>query len=184
MPIARQEAAGLQKRVKRIHDPVTIFVPCAVIEVEFPTPRDRSVHLDSYSEILDDHQHVEASQRGLRFQDDVDKGPAEPVSIDTERIPSIDTNKPTSIDTTTSPSIDTTASTSIGAITSPSIDTGRVLEQKNLMGIPPRDQTNGVWKSRVRSKCFSQPFAKLRAFLIAEMIDKGEESMEEAFTQE
>ncbi|KAF3559077.1 hypothetical protein F2Q69_00014059 [Brassica cretica] len=104
--------------------------------------RKESVHLDSYSEILDDHQHVEASQRGLRFQDDVDKGPAEPVSIDNDRIPSIDTNKPASIDTTTSPSIDTTASTSIGAITSPSIDTGRVLEQKDLMGIPPRDQTS------------------------------------------
>ncbi|KAF3585832.1 hypothetical protein F2Q69_00028928 [Brassica cretica] len=38
-------------------------------------------------------------------------------------------------------------------------------------------------KSRVRSRCFSKPFAKVRALLIAE-IDKGEESMEEAFTQE
>ncbi|KAF3540153.1 hypothetical protein F2Q69_00022277 [Brassica cretica] len=42
----------------------------------------------------------------------------------------------------------------------------------------------GVRKSRVRSICFSQPFAKLQALLIAEMIDKGEESMKEAFTQE
>ncbi|KAF3594555.1 hypothetical protein DY000_02022341 [Brassica cretica] len=41
-----------------------------------------------------------------------------------------------------------------------------------------------VRKSRVRSRCFSHPFAKLRALLIAEMIDKGEESMEEAFIQE
>ncbi|KAF3578962.1 hypothetical protein DY000_02030868 [Brassica cretica] len=44
--------------------------------------------------------------------------------------------------------------------------------------------SDGVRKSRVRSRCFSQPFAKLRELLIAEMIDKEEESMEEAFTQE
>ncbi|KAF2619928.1 hypothetical protein F2Q68_00039117 [Brassica cretica] len=48
--------------------------------------------------------------------------------------------------------------------------------------IPP--DRDGVRKSRVRSRCFSQPFAKLKALLIAEMIDKEEESMEEAFTQE
>ncbi|KAF2562343.1 hypothetical protein F2Q70_00017441 [Brassica cretica] len=44
--------------------------------------------------------------------------------------------------------------------------------------------SHGVRKSRVCIKCFSQPFAKLRALLVAEMIDKGEKSMEEAFTQE
>ena len=44
--------------------------------------------------------------------------------------------------------------------------------------------TDGVRKYRVRSRCFSQPFSKVRALLIVEMIDKGEESMEEAFTQE
>ncbi|KAF3536089.1 hypothetical protein F2Q69_00019821 [Brassica cretica] len=44
--------------------------------------------------------------------------------------------------------------------------------------------SDGVRKSRVRSRCLSQPFAKVRALLIAEMIDKGEESIEEAFTQE
>ncbi|KAF2616956.1 hypothetical protein F2Q68_00038933 [Brassica cretica] len=44
--------------------------------------------------------------------------------------------------------------------------------------------SDGVKKSRVHSICFSQPFAKLQALLIAEMIDKGEESTEEAFTQE
>jgi len=42
--------------------------------------------------------------------------------------------------------------------------------------------SDGVRKYRVRSRCFSQPFAKLRALLIDEMIDKGEESME-AFTK-
>ncbi|KAF3603907.1 hypothetical protein F2Q69_00035926 [Brassica cretica] len=67
---------------------------------------------------------------------------------------SSDTNKPASIDITTSPSI----------------DTGRESEQND--------------KSRVHIRCFSQPFAKLRALLIPQMIDKGEESMEEAFTQE
>ncbi|KAF3590670.1 hypothetical protein DY000_02021657 [Brassica cretica] len=44
--------------------------------------------------------------------------------------------------------------------------------------------SDGVRKSRVRSRCFSKPFAKLRALLNAEMIEKGEESTEEAFTQE
>ncbi|KAF2587748.1 hypothetical protein F2Q70_00039301 [Brassica cretica] len=38
--------------------------------------------------------------------------------------------------------------------------------------------SDGVRKSRVRSRYFSQPFAKLRALLIAEMIDQGVESME------
>ena len=44
--------------------------------------------------------------------------------------------------------------------------------------------SDGVRKYRVCSRCFSQPFAKLRALPIAEMIVKGEESTEEAFTQE
>ncbi|KAF3591446.1 hypothetical protein DY000_02022147 [Brassica cretica] len=77
------------------------------------------------------------------------------------------------------------------------------------MEAPPRDQTslwgrrgrigrrekgsratliphfsNGVMKYRVRNRCFSQPFAMLRALLIAVMIDKGEEYMEEAFTKD
>ena len=43
---------------------------------------------------------------------------------------------------------------------------------------------NGVRKSRVRNIYFSQPFAKLRALLIAEMIDKVEGYMKDAFTQE
>ncbi|KAF2562344.1 hypothetical protein F2Q70_00017440 [Brassica cretica] len=104
-PIWTEEAVGFHKRVKRIHDPVKIVVPCAVFEVEFPIPPDKGSHLSSYIEVLDDHQHVEASLKGLRFRDEVDKGPAEAVSINTNRIPSIDINKPTSIDATTSPSI-------------------------------------------------------------------------------
>ena len=118
--------------MKRIHDPVKIVVSCAVFETESPIPLDRSMQFSSYIEVLDDRQHVEASQRGLRFQDEVDKGPVEPVSIDTDRIPSIDTNKPASIDTTTSPLINTTASPSIDITTSSSIDTGRVSEHKEF----------------------------------------------------
>ncbi|KAF3608886.1 hypothetical protein DY000_02049213 [Brassica cretica] len=165
-----EEAAGFHKKVKRIHDPMKIVVPCAVFEAESPIPPDNSVHLDSSSGILDDHQHIEASQRGLRFQDEVNKGPAERVSINTIDAKSNDINKLKSIDTTTSSSI----------------DTGRVSEHREILGMekPPRDQTNGVRKSRVCSRCFSQPFSKLRAFLIAEIIDKGEEFMEEDFTQE
>ncbi|KAF2588657.1 hypothetical protein F2Q70_00038859 [Brassica cretica] len=114
--ICAEEAAGFQKRVKRIHDPVKFVVPCAVVEVEFPIPPDKGAHLSSYVEVLDDHQHVDASQRGLRFRDEVDKDPAEATSIDTNRIPSNNTKKPTSIDATTSPSI----------------DTGRISEQKKF----------------------------------------------------
>ncbi|KAF3581410.1 hypothetical protein DY000_02031162 [Brassica cretica] len=36
--ICAEEASGICKRVKRIHDPVKIVVPCA--EVEFPIPPD------------------------------------------------------------------------------------------------------------------------------------------------
>ncbi|KAF3531557.1 hypothetical protein DY000_02039758 [Brassica cretica] len=192
------------KRVKRIHDHVKIVVPCAVFEAESPIPPNRSVHLDSYNGILDDHQHIEASHRRLRFRDEIDKDPAEAILIDTDRIPSNDTNKPASID----------------AITSPSIDTGHISEQKEfdvcgnlrdgdtttrsdksggkkrrnwkrrkrIMGYSQLSLIlfflDGFRKSRVRSRCFSKSFAKVRALLIAKMIDRGEESMEEAFTQE
>ncbi|KAF3498371.1 hypothetical protein DY000_02052278 [Brassica cretica] len=142
--ICAEEAVGLHKRVKRIHDPVKIVVPCDVVGLA-------------------------SSSSSQPIQDEVDKGPAKAASIDTDRIPSKDTNKPASIDT----------------ITSTSIDTGRVSEQKkfdvcgNLRGGETTTRSD-----KVRSRCFSQPFAKLRALLIVEMIDKGEESMEETFTQE
>uniref|UniRef100_A0A0D3D4E4 Uncharacterized protein n=1 Tax=Brassica oleracea var. oleracea TaxID=109376 RepID=A0A0D3D4E4_BRAOL len=85
-------------------------------KIEFPIPPDKGAHLSSYVEVLDDHQHVETSQRGLRYRDEVDKGPTETSSINTDRIPSNDTKKPVSIDTTTSPLI----------------DTGRISEQKDF----------------------------------------------------
>nr|VDD54754.1 unnamed protein product [Brassica oleracea] len=108
--ICAEEAAGLHKRVKRIHDPVKIVVPCAMVEVEFPIPPDRNMQL--------------TSQRGLRFRDEVDKGPAEASSVDTDRIPSNDTTYAMSNDINKSASIDAT--------TSPSIDTGRVSEHKEF----------------------------------------------------
>ncbi|KAF3580231.1 hypothetical protein DY000_02030660 [Brassica cretica] len=113
-PIWTEEVVGFHKRVKRIHDPVKTVVPCAVFEAESPIPHDRSIQFSSHIEVLDDHQHVEASQRGLRFRDEADKGPAEATSINTDQIPSNNINKPASID----------------ANPSPSIDSGRVSEKK------------------------------------------------------
>ncbi|KAG5388854.1 hypothetical protein IGI04_030395 [Brassica rapa subsp. trilocularis] len=133
--IHAEEAAGFHKRVKRIHVLVKIVVPCTVFEVEFPITPDRSVHLGSYNGIFYDHMYALATQRGLRFGGEIDKGPIEAASIDTS--------------------------------TSSSIYSGRVSEQKEFK-----------MKFRVRSRFFSQPFAKLRALLMSEMIDKGEESME------
>ncbi|KAG5378289.1 hypothetical protein IGI04_026131 [Brassica rapa subsp. trilocularis] len=69
-PICAEEAVGICKRVKRIHDPVKIMVPCAVFEVESPIPPDKGVYLSSYIEVLNDQHHVEAHQRGLRFRDE------------------------------------------------------------------------------------------------------------------
>ncbi|KAH0903286.1 hypothetical protein HID58_042789, partial [Brassica napus] len=56
-PIWIEEAAGFHKRVKRIHDPVKIVVPCAVFEGESPIPPDRSMQFSSYIGVFDDHQH-------------------------------------------------------------------------------------------------------------------------------
>ncbi|KAH0862679.1 hypothetical protein HID58_079890, partial [Brassica napus] len=48
-PICAEEVVGFHKRVKRMHEPVKIVVACAVFEVEFPIPPDRSVHMGSYN---------------------------------------------------------------------------------------------------------------------------------------
>ncbi|KAF3559675.1 hypothetical protein F2Q69_00011948 [Brassica cretica] len=184
-PIWTEEADGLHKRVKMIHDPVKIVVPCAVVEVEFPIPPDRSMQLSHNTGIFDDHILAVASQRGLRCRSEVDNSPGEAASIVTEHVPSIDTNTSPSIDTTTSPSIDTATSPSIDTTPSPSIDTttsssldtGRVSEQREFDvcgNLRDGDTTTrSDKKSTVRSRCFSHPFAKLRALLLAEMIDKG-----------
>uniref|UniRef100_A0A0D3CCA0 Uncharacterized protein n=1 Tax=Brassica oleracea var. oleracea TaxID=109376 RepID=A0A0D3CCA0_BRAOL len=83
-PIWTEEAAGFHKRVKRIHDPVKIVVPCAVFEAESPIPPDRSMQFNSNSGIFDDHILAVASQRGLRCRGEVDKGPGEAASIVTD----------------------------------------------------------------------------------------------------
>ncbi|KAH0898714.1 hypothetical protein HID58_048282, partial [Brassica napus] len=44
------KAARFHKRVKMIHDPVMIVVPCAIFEVEFPIPPEKGAHLSSYVE--------------------------------------------------------------------------------------------------------------------------------------
>nr|VDD60935.1 unnamed protein product [Brassica oleracea] len=67
-PICEEDAVGIHKRVKMIHDPVKFVVPCAVVDVEFPIPLDRSVHLGSYNEVSDDHMYAVASRRWMRFR--------------------------------------------------------------------------------------------------------------------
>ncbi|KAH0884124.1 hypothetical protein HID58_060220, partial [Brassica napus] len=47
-PFWTEEAAGFHKRVKKIHDPMKIVVPCAVFEAESPIPPDRSMQFSSY----------------------------------------------------------------------------------------------------------------------------------------
>uniref|UniRef100_M4FFL1 Uncharacterized protein n=1 Tax=Brassica campestris TaxID=3711 RepID=M4FFL1_BRACM len=115
-PLCEEEAVGICKRVKRIHDPVKFVVPYGVFEVESPIPPDKSMELSSYGGVFDDNMYVEASQKGMRFRDEVDNCPAE--------IPSSDINRTKWIDTIISSSIDT------GQI--PSIDTLRESEQKEF----------------------------------------------------
>ena len=88
-PFWIEEAAGFHKRVKRIHVLVKIVVPCTVFEVEFPITPDRSVHLGSYNGVFYDHMYALATQRGLRFGGEIDKGPIEAASIDTSTSSSI-----------------------------------------------------------------------------------------------
>ncbi|KAF3536337.1 hypothetical protein F2Q69_00021926 [Brassica cretica] len=170
--ICEEEAAGFHKRVKRKHDLVKFVVPCSVFKAEFPIPPDK-----------------------------IDKGPAEAAWFDTDRIPSVDIdqipsndiNKPASIDATTSPSFDTgrvsepnkfdvCGNLRDGDATTRSDKSGgkKRMNWKKRKRIKDGPQvslvphfSDGVRKSRVRSRCFSQPFSKLRALFIAEMIDRG-----------
>ena len=151
------------------------MVSCAVVEVEFPIPPDRSMQLSPYNGALDDPLHAEASQRRLQFRDEVDMCPEKAASIDTDRIPSNDTNKPASIDTTTSPSIDTGCVSELnefdvcgnlrdGDCTMRSDKSGgkkrsnwkkrkRIKDGLQVSLIP--HFSDGVRKSRVRRICFS-----------------------------
>ncbi|KAF3497373.1 hypothetical protein DY000_02052913 [Brassica cretica] len=114
LPICAEGAVGFHKRVKRIHDPMKIVVPCAVFEVEFPIPPDKD-------------KSGGKKRRNWKKRKRTKGGSQLPL-------------------------------------------------------IP--HSSDGVRKSRVCSKCFSQPLEKLRVLLISKMIDKGEESMEEVFTKE
>ncbi|CDY71006.1 BnaAnng35790D [Brassica napus] len=173
-PLCEEEAVGICKRVKMIHDPVKFVVPYEVFEVESPIPLDKN------------------------------NCPAEIPSSDINRTKSIDTIISSSIDTGQIPSIDTLRESEQkefevcqnlfdGGTTMRSDKSGgkkrrNWKKRKRIKGDPQLSLiphfSDGVRKSRVRSRCFSQPFAKLKALLIAEMIDKGEGYMEEAFTQE
>ena len=184
--ICAEEAIGFHKRVKRIHDPVKIVVPCAVFEVEFPIPPDNGSHLSSYIEVLDDHQHVEASQKGLRCRDEVDKGPTEAASVDTDQIPSNDTiNRHRStlplhhrltLDGYQSRRRYHHAIRQVWGKKRRNWKKRKRIKDGPQVSLIPHF-SDGVRKSRVRNRCFSQPFATLRALCIAEMINKGEESM-------
>uniref|UniRef100_A0A0D3E8G9 Uncharacterized protein n=1 Tax=Brassica oleracea var. oleracea TaxID=109376 RepID=A0A0D3E8G9_BRAOL len=119
-------------------------------------------------------RHVEASQRVLRFRDEVNKGPAEAASIDTDQIPSIDTNTLPSIDTTTASSIDsgrlseqkdfdvcgnlrdgdtTTRSDKSGGKKRRNWKTRKRIKGDSQLSFIPRF-SYGLRKSRVRSRCF------------------------------
>ncbi|CDY12020.1 BnaAnng02050D [Brassica napus] len=76
-PLCEEEAVGICKRVKRIHDPVKFVVPYEVFEAESPIPQDKN------------------------------NCPAEVPSSDINRIKSIDTIISSSIDTGHISSIDT-----------------------------------------------------------------------------
>ena len=63
-PICTEEAARIRNRVKRIHDPVRIMVPCDAFKAESPIPPDRSIQFSSYIEVLDYPLNAEACREG------------------------------------------------------------------------------------------------------------------------
>ncbi|KAF3557339.1 hypothetical protein F2Q69_00012542 [Brassica cretica] len=151
------------------------------------------MQLSPNTRIFDYHILAVASQRGLRCRGEVNKSPEEAASIVTDQIPSIDTNTSPSIDTTSSPSLDTgriseqkkldvCGNLRDGDTTTRSDKSGgkkrrnwkkrKMIKGDSQLSFIPCF-SDGVRKPRVRSRCFSQQFAKLRALLIAEMIDKG-----------
>ncbi|KAF3535991.1 hypothetical protein F2Q69_00020072 [Brassica cretica] len=174
-----EEAAGFHKRVKRIHDIVKIVVPCAVFEVESPIPPDRSMHIISY---------IEHRSTPTGYYRTTPHKQYRTTSIDVTTSPSLDTGR-----VSEQKEFDVCGNLFDGETTTRSVKSGvkkrrnwkkrkRTKRGSQLSLIP--HFSDGVKKFRVRSRCFSKAFSRVRALLIAEMIDKGEESMEEAFTQE
>ncbi|CAG7876243.1 unnamed protein product [Brassica rapa] len=152
-PICAEEVVGICKRVKSIHDPVKIMVPCAVFEVESPIPPDKGVYLSSYIEIPLIDTRRESERNKYELCGNIFYG-----------------------DTTTH------SDKSGGKKRRNWKKRKRIKGDPQLSSIP--HFSDSVRKPRVRSRCFSHSFAKLKALLIAEMIDKGEGYMEEAFTHE
>uniref|UniRef100_A0A0D3EA99 Uncharacterized protein n=1 Tax=Brassica oleracea var. oleracea TaxID=109376 RepID=A0A0D3EA99_BRAOL len=178
-PIHAEEAAMFHKRVKRIHDLVKFVVPCAVFEVEFPILPNKSVHMGSYIGVLYNPLHAEASQRGTRFNSDVDKGPSMEVSNATNLISLIHTCR-----VSEQKEFEVCQNIFDGGTTGRSDKfagekSKNWKKRKMTMGGPQLSSiphfSYGVKKYRVRNRCHSQPFAKV--LLFAEMIDKEEEPM-------
>ncbi|KAF2541847.1 hypothetical protein F2Q68_00032651 [Brassica cretica] len=65
-PLCEEEAVGICKRVKRIHDPVKFVVPCEVFEAESPIPPDKSMELSSYGGVFDDNNILELKEHFTR----------------------------------------------------------------------------------------------------------------------
>uniref|UniRef100_A0A0D3CIW7 Uncharacterized protein n=1 Tax=Brassica oleracea var. oleracea TaxID=109376 RepID=A0A0D3CIW7_BRAOL len=183
-PICAEEAVGINKRVKRIHDHVKIVVPCAIADIELPIPPDRSMQLGSYSGVFDDPLHAEASRRRFIFRGEVNTWPTYAISNDISKSTSLDTPTSSSIDSryvSEHNEFEVCQTLFEGGTTTRSDNTAekkmRNWKKRKMIKSGPKLSliphfSYGVRKSRVRSRYFLQPFAKLRSFLIAEMIDK------------
>ncbi|KAF3514890.1 hypothetical protein F2Q69_00002528 [Brassica cretica] len=176
-PICTVEAVGFHKRVKRIHDHVKFVVPCAVFEVESPIPPVRSVLLGSYIGKFDDHMYALVFERGLRHISDVDTTPTETTSIDTTTSSSIDIGRVSEQkEFEVCRNLFDRGTTTRGGKKKKNWKKSKRTKDGAQLSLIPHF-SGVVSKSGMRSRCFSQPFAKLRALLIAEMIDKGEEDI-------
>ncbi|WZY88797.1 hypothetical protein YC2023_045532 [Brassica napus] len=148
-PICTEEATGINKRVKRMHDHVKFVVP---------------------------------TMGDLRCRGEVDKGPAKAASIDTDQIPSIaigrvSEQKKFKVCQNIFDGDTTTRSDKFGGKKMMNQNKRKMIKGDTQLSLIPHFSV-GVMKSRVRSRCFLHQFAKFRALLIDEMINKGEESME------
>ena len=125
----------------------------AIFEVESPIPPDISVHQDLKIGIVEGYLPVAVFQEKLGLEDDVRKVSATPAS--TLRVPQ---------------HAETETDKSRGK------KMKNLKKRKMIKGDPQLSLiphfSNGVKKYIVHSRCFAQPFSKLRALFIAEMIDK------------
>ena len=186
--ICAKEAEKFHKRVKRIHDSVKIMVPCTMVEVEFSIRPIRSVHLGFYNGLFADDMYALASQRELRCKGEVDKDPAKASSIHTNQIQSIDIGriseqKKFEVCQNLFDGGTITRSDKSGGKKRKNWKTRKRIKGDPRLSLIPHF-SDGIRKYRVRYQMLLTAITKLRALLIAEMIDKGEEYMEEAFTKE